>query len=131
MARAAPDGYTVLFTPNSSHGINPHMFRKLGFDPVKEFQPVTTILTLGFVLVVDTPWFAQTNAQGQARLSYSPAADQQLRLWHPRIADPVASLSRALPAEGRLSWQLAQPLKRDPRPKPPRNMPSGKGGYVR
>ena len=53
VARAAPDGYTVLFTPNSSHGINPHMFRSLGFDPVKDFQPVTTLLTLGFVLVVN------------------------------------------------------------------------------
>ena len=53
VARAAPDGYTVLFTPNSSHGINPHMFKKPGFDPIKDFQPVTTILTLGFVLVVN------------------------------------------------------------------------------
>ncbi len=53
VARAAPDGYTVLFTPNSSHGINPHMFKSLGFDPVKDFQPVTTLLTLGFVLVVN------------------------------------------------------------------------------
>jgi tripartite-type tricarboxylate transporter receptor subunit TctC len=53
VARAATDGYTVLFTPNSSHGINPHMFKKLGFDPIKDFQPVTTLLTLGFVLIVN------------------------------------------------------------------------------
>lgn len=53
VARAAPDGYTVLFTPNSSHGINPHMFKSLGFDPINDFQPVTTLLTLGFVLVVN------------------------------------------------------------------------------
>ena len=44
VARAAPDGYTVLFTPNSSHGINSHMFKKLGFDPIRDFQPVTTLL---------------------------------------------------------------------------------------
>lgn len=84
---------------------------------------------LGFVLVVDSPWFAQTDAQGRARLSYTPASGQQLHLWHPRIADPAPSLSRALPAEGNLNWQLSQPLKRDPRPKPPRNLPSGKGSY--
>ena len=53
VARAAPDGYTILFTPNSSHGINPHMFKRLGFDPIRDFQPVTTILTLGFVLIVN------------------------------------------------------------------------------
>jgi tripartite-type tricarboxylate transporter receptor subunit TctC len=53
VARAAPDGYTVLFTPNSTHAANPHLYRKLAFDPVKDFQPVTTLLTLGFVLIVN------------------------------------------------------------------------------
>jgi tripartite-type tricarboxylate transporter receptor subunit TctC len=52
VARAGADGYTVLFTPNSTHAANPHMFKNLGFDPVKDFTPVTTLLTLGFVLVV-------------------------------------------------------------------------------
>jgi tripartite-type tricarboxylate transporter receptor subunit TctC len=53
VAHAPPDGYTVLFTPNSSHGINPHLFKSLGFDPIKDFQPVTTLLLQGFVLVVN------------------------------------------------------------------------------
>jgi tripartite-type tricarboxylate transporter receptor subunit TctC len=52
-ARAAPDGYTVLFTPNSTHAANIHLFKKLGFDPVRDFSPVTTLVTLGFVLVVN------------------------------------------------------------------------------
>jgi tripartite-type tricarboxylate transporter receptor subunit TctC len=53
VSRAAPDGYTILFTPNSTHGINPSLYKTLGFDPIKDFQPVTTLLTLGFVLVVN------------------------------------------------------------------------------
>lgn len=55
VARAAPDGNTVLFTPNSSHGINPHLFRDkgLGFDPIKDFQPVTSLMKVGFLLVVN------------------------------------------------------------------------------
>jgi tripartite-type tricarboxylate transporter receptor subunit TctC len=53
VSRAAPDGYTVLFTPNSTHGINPSMYKTLGFDPIKDFAPVTTLLSLGFVLVVN------------------------------------------------------------------------------
>lgn len=53
VARAAPDGYTVLFTPNSTHAANPHLFKNLGFDPIQDFTPVTTLLTLGFVLVVN------------------------------------------------------------------------------
>jgi len=53
VASAAPDGYTVLFTPNSTHGINPHIYKNLGFDPIKDFQPVTSLLSLGFVLLVN------------------------------------------------------------------------------
>jgi tripartite-type tricarboxylate transporter receptor subunit TctC len=53
VARAAPDGNTILFTPNSTHGINPSLYKTLGFDPVKDFAPVTTVLSLGFVLVVN------------------------------------------------------------------------------
>jgi tripartite-type tricarboxylate transporter receptor subunit TctC len=53
VSRAAPDGYTILFTPNSTHGINPSLYKTLGFDPIKDFAPVTTILSLGFVLVVN------------------------------------------------------------------------------
>ena len=53
VASAPPDGYTVLFTPNSTHGINPHIYKNLGFDPIKDFQPVTSLLSLGFVLLVN------------------------------------------------------------------------------
>ena len=52
-ARAVPDGYTMLLTANATHAANPHLFKKMPFDPVKDFTPVTTIASLGFVLVVD------------------------------------------------------------------------------
>ena len=53
VARAKPDGYTLLYTPNSTHAANIHLFKKLGFDPVKDFTPVTTVLKAGFVLLVN------------------------------------------------------------------------------
>ena len=53
VARATPDGYTVLFTPNSTHGISPFLYKKLPFDPVKDFQAVTTVLSVGFILLVN------------------------------------------------------------------------------
>ncbi len=52
VAKAAPDGYTLLFTPNSTHAANIHLFKKLPFDPVKDFSPVGTVASLGFVLLV-------------------------------------------------------------------------------
>lgn len=53
VARAKPDGATILLTANATHAANIHLFKNLGFDPVKDFTPVTTILSLGFVLVVN------------------------------------------------------------------------------
>ncbi len=52
-ARAAPDGYTMLFTANSTHAANPHLFKNMPFDPVKDFTPITTISLSGFILLVD------------------------------------------------------------------------------
>ncbi|MDB5928503.1 MAG: hypothetical protein JWR60_210 [Polaromonas sp.] len=43
VARAAPDGYTVLVTGNVAFTGNPHVYKKLGYDPVKDFTPVTTL----------------------------------------------------------------------------------------
>ena len=53
VARAAPDGYTRLVGTASSHGINPYFIKGLGYDPVKDFQPITTIFAIGLVLVVN------------------------------------------------------------------------------
>lgn len=53
VATAAPDGYTILFTPNSAPVANVHLFKKLPFDPVKDFTPIAPVATLGFVVVVN------------------------------------------------------------------------------
>jgi tripartite-type tricarboxylate transporter receptor subunit TctC len=53
VAAAAGDPYTILFTPNSTHAANAHLFKKLPFDPVADFAPVSSVATLGFVLVTN------------------------------------------------------------------------------
>ena len=50
VAKAAPDGYTVLFTL-SSHTINPAIYPKLSFDTVKDFEPIGTVASLPQILV--------------------------------------------------------------------------------
>jgi len=52
VARAAPDGYTVLITTNTTHAANEHLYKKLPYDPVKDFAPVTGLGKGGQVLVV-------------------------------------------------------------------------------
>jgi tripartite-type tricarboxylate transporter receptor subunit TctC len=54
VAKSRPDGYTLMITPASSTLASaPHLFRKLPFDPVKDFDSVTTLLTLSFTITVD------------------------------------------------------------------------------
>ena len=53
VANAKPDGYTLSITPASSTmAAAPHLYKKLPFDPVKDFAPVTTLASLPFVLIV-------------------------------------------------------------------------------
>jgi len=51
-AAAAPDGPTLLLTTNTTHAANPAMFRKLPYDPVKDFEPVSMVGTAGLLLLV-------------------------------------------------------------------------------
>jgi len=53
VAHARPDGYTLFFTAgNSTFATNPHLFRTIGFHPIKDFTPVTTLFTLPFFAAV-------------------------------------------------------------------------------
>jgi tripartite-type tricarboxylate transporter receptor subunit TctC len=53
VALSAPDGYSILFTPNSAPVANVFLFKKLPFDPIRDFTPVATVGTLGFVVLVN------------------------------------------------------------------------------
>jgi hypothetical protein len=63
---------------------------------------------LAYILVVDTPWFAQTDAEGRATLPDLPAGGYRLVVWHPRIAEREQGLSREvrLSAATVEAWQL-------------------------
>src|SRR5215470_2178233 len=51
-AKQPADGYTLVLTNNSALAINPHLFKRLGFDPQNDFAPVTMVASAGQVLVV-------------------------------------------------------------------------------
>ena len=51
-AGAKPDGYTVLVTTNTTHAANPAMFKKVPYDAVRDFEPVSMIGTGALVLLV-------------------------------------------------------------------------------
>ena len=51
VARGAPDGYTLLVT-TASHVINPALYKKLNYDPIKDFAPVTQLTAQPYIFVV-------------------------------------------------------------------------------
>lgn len=69
VAKAAPDGYTLVGGTISSHAINVSLYPKMPYDPVKHFQPVALIGTLPNVLVVnaDSPWKSVDDVIAAAR----------------------------------------------------------------
>ena len=62
-ARAPKDGYTLLMTISSSQAINPALYKNPGFDPVKDFRPVSLIGAVPNVLLVHPSFPAKSVAE--------------------------------------------------------------------
>ena len=53
VARAAPDGHTLMVTTDATISINPYLYAKLPYDPVKDFAPITQLVFLNQLLVAN------------------------------------------------------------------------------
>jgi tripartite-type tricarboxylate transporter receptor subunit TctC len=63
VARAAPDGYTFLFATSAALVTNPYTFKKLAYDPIKDFTPVAMVARSNHVLLVNPEVKARTLAE--------------------------------------------------------------------
>jgi len=63
VAKALPDGYTLFMTTNTSHSANPAMFKKLPYDPIKDFAPILLVGEVPFALVVNNAVPVKTTAE--------------------------------------------------------------------
>ena len=59
-AHEKPDGYTLLQASLSTNAVNPHLYKNLGFDPVKDFEFVARVYTVPSFLVVPASSTAKT-----------------------------------------------------------------------
>jgi tripartite-type tricarboxylate transporter receptor subunit TctC len=50
-AKSAPDGYTLFLGSIGSHAVSPSLYKKVSYDPVKDFEPVTLLATAPNILV--------------------------------------------------------------------------------
>ncbi len=60
--RAAPDGYTIFFGHFGTHSVNPSLYAKLPYDPVKDFAPITPLISTESILVVPAASTAKSPA---------------------------------------------------------------------
>ncbi len=73
-ARAAPDGYTLFFGTTATQAITPHYYRKLPYDPLKDFAPINLIAGAGYILVVHPSLPANTVKEFIALAKAKPGA---------------------------------------------------------
>jgi tripartite-type tricarboxylate transporter receptor subunit TctC len=85
VAKAVPDGYTLMVTTNTPQAANVSLFKSLAYDPVKDFTPITRYGTTSFMLMVrqDFPakslkeFIAQAKAQpGKLSAGYGSSGSQ-------------------------------------------------------
>ena len=67
VAKASPDGTTIVMGAVATHAINPWLYAKIPYDPIKDFTPITMVAQVPNVLVV--------NAESAARLKINTLAD--------------------------------------------------------
>jgi len=60
VAKSEPDGYTLLLNTIATHGIGPHIYANLPYDPVKDFSPVILVVKLPLIMVVNAELPART-----------------------------------------------------------------------
>ena len=75
-AKATKDGYTLLMTISSSQAINPALYKNPGFDPVKDFRPVSLIGSVPNVLLVEPSFPAKSVAELLALAKAQPGQYQ-------------------------------------------------------
>lgn len=86
VARAAADGYTLLVT-SGSFAVNPGIYKKLPFDPIRDFAPVSRICSSdGHILVVN-PGVPVQNARELVALAKKP--DSKISYGSPGIGNTV------------------------------------------
>jgi tripartite-type tricarboxylate transporter receptor subunit TctC len=82
VAKAAPDGYTLLLAYDGTHAVNASLYKSLPFDPVKDFAPVATLANVPFLLAVnastgarDVKDFIERAKASPAKLTYGSAGN--------------------------------------------------------
>ena len=72
VARATPDGYTLMVTTNTPQAANVSLFKKLNYDPAKDFAPIARLGTISFMIMVRPDFPARDFKQFLAHARANP-----------------------------------------------------------
>ena len=72
VAKSAPDGYTLMVSTNTPQAAAPSLFKKLPYDPVKDFEPVARLGTISFMLMVRSDFPAKSLKEFLAHIRAQP-----------------------------------------------------------
>lgn len=72
VARSEPDGYAILLGGNFTHAVNPAMYRRVPFDPIADFTPVTRVSDLPLIIAVRADAGIANLAELVARMRAQP-----------------------------------------------------------
>jgi tripartite-type tricarboxylate transporter receptor subunit TctC len=106
VAKAKPDGYTLFMGTNSTHGANPALMREMGYDPIRDFAPITRVAIFTSIIVVN-PGMPVKNMQDL--VAYGKANEMSLATGN--ASGIVMSETLARP----LGWKLLRvPFRSNP-----------------
>jgi tripartite-type tricarboxylate transporter receptor subunit TctC len=86
-AKAAPDGYTLAIGNSGTQAINASLYRKLPYDPIRDFTPIVQIVTSGMVLV------ANPRVPGNSLVDFLASAKKQPGKLNVGVAGATGELS--------------------------------------
>ncbi len=88
VAKSPADGYTLFLTTNTVHSSNPHLFKKLPYDPIKDFTPIARVCYFPFVLAVNASLPVHTPRE---LIAYARNAKQPISYGYGNSTGQVAS----------------------------------------
>jgi tripartite-type tricarboxylate transporter receptor subunit TctC len=88
VAKSPADGYTLFVTTNTTHSANPYLFKKLGYDPIKDFTPITRFGYFPFLLLVDAKLPIHNM---QELIAYAKANPQKISYAYTSSAGQIAA----------------------------------------
>ncbi|OZI78018.1 ABC transporter substrate-binding protein [Bordetella genomosp. 12] len=90
VARAQPDGYTIMLATNTTHSSNPYLFKSLRYDPIKDFTPLVQVCNFPFVLAVSSKLPVRTVAE---LISYGKAHPDQVNYAYGNSTGQISAAS--------------------------------------